>query len=57
MPLPNLKMDALRTQEAILRLGGLARAAERIRRTWVKPVRSRTRQWPVNPVRAGGSSR
>jgi DNA-binding transcriptional LysR family regulator len=33
MPLPNLDMDALRSLVAILRLGGLARAAERIGRS------------------------
>src|SRR6185437_6004188 len=33
MSLPNLDMDALRSLEAILRLGGLARAAERISRS------------------------
>jgi DNA-binding transcriptional LysR family regulator len=33
MPLPNLDMDALRSLEAILRLGGLARAAEQISRS------------------------
>ena len=33
MSLPNLDMDALRSLEAILRLGGVARAAERISRS------------------------
>ena len=33
MSLPNLDMDALRSLDAILRLGGLARAAERIGRS------------------------
>jgi DNA-binding transcriptional LysR family regulator len=33
MPLPNLDMDALRSLEAILRLGSLARAAERVGRS------------------------
>ena len=33
MPLPNLDMDALRSLVAIVRLGGLARAAERVGRS------------------------